>query len=411
VLRAAAGDAEQVDAFAAMATWLRERGAFVSDAVTAVASDPSASKAGERGCVASRAIERGELLLELPLACCVAAAPGLAASLEPLSGCLAAAGIDPADAALAIALAEERGLGERSAWWPYVRLVGEPARTFPCFFQEQDLAGLQSPPLAESLAAKVSAVEQVASWRGIDRDALLAAWQLMASRRFGCEDGRFMLPLGDLLNHSFQPSCAWERPEQGGRASWRLTALSRLDRGDVINFEYCQDPNHLLLSTSGFVVSDNPFNRIMAKPSDIRRCLAAVANPSSAADFAQWRAGEIERQVPDPEEDSPGMSMYVVGRVPGGIQWNPLWLDLCGLAVSISSDPHWSRQPGGAEAFCRTVEGASWGLFETAASEDSAAIERGHLSPNGLLSAQFLLGQKQLLEEAVSSLRRRMASA
>jgi len=407
---AAAADGQTDTSFADLASWLRERGSYVSDVISLVDSDPLASKGGERGCVASRAVEQGELLLELPLACCMAPAPGMEAALEPVANDLAAAGVDPKDAALAVALAEERSLGGSSAWWPYVRLVGEPIRTFPCFFQDEDLLALQSPPLAESLAATVRAIERTASWRGLERDALLSAWQLMASRRFGCEQGRYMLPLGDLLNHSFEPSCGWERPEQSGKAAWRLVALKRLGSGEVLNFEYCKDPNHLLLSTSGFVVPGNPFNRIMARPAELRESLAAVANPRSAADFARWRCAEFERQLPDPETPSPGLSMYILGKVPGGVQWNPLWLDLCGLAVSASSGTHWSREPGGIEAYCQTVERATSGLFTTTIGDDKAALESGRLSANGTLAAQFLLGQKQLVEEAVASLRQRMLS-
>jgi len=391
-----------------LVSWLEARGATVSRALDVVEDDPAAGEPGVRGCVATRAIEEGELILELPLALCLAAPSETEASLGPLALELDGAGVNVKDAALAVALAEERALGAGSAWWPYLCVVGDPAETFPTFFDDSDLAALQSPALAESLAEKVAALERLASFRALDRRALLASWQLVAGRRFGCEMGRFMIPLGDLMNHSFQPTCAWEKPVPGGRASWRLVALRRLERGDPLSFEYCQDPNHLLLSTSGFVTADNPFNRIMAKPSDLRRCLAGVANPQSPADFARLRMEEIERQLPDSEDDSPGMSMFVVGRSPRGIQWNPLWLDLCALATSAVPEPHWSQLPGGLEAYCKTLEQASWALFKTTTEQDAAALQADDLSPNGALAARLLLGQKLLLEEAVGSLRQQM---
>lgn len=266
------------------------------------------------------------------------------------------------------------------------------------------------------MAAFAAAIEGVAKCAGLSRLELAAAWQLVLSRRFGCEEGRFMLPFGDLLNHSFEPSCAWRKPEKGGPSTWQLRTLRPLRVGEPINFEYCKDPNHLLLSTSGFIVPGNPYNRIMVKPADLRRGLAAAcaeggAGAAAAAEFAAWRAEEIGRQLADPEEDGPGLSMMMVARTKDGVQWNPLWLDLCGLATtSDPRGPHWSQSPGGVEGYCDTLERASWRLFETGLDEDAEALLSRGLTPNAELALRFRLGQKELLMEAVELLREQMLS-
>mmetsp|Transcript_113000 Transcript_113000/g.319662 ORF Transcript_113000/g.319662 Transcript_113000/m.319662 type:complete len:500 (+) Transcript_113000:53-1552(+) len=409
-LRAARGAVvgDTVRAADSLAEWLRARGTIISDAICVVSEDPVV---GSRGCVATRAVEQGELLMELPLACCFAAAPGVDDALGPLVDRLDTAGINVKDAALAVAFAEEKSLGENSPWWPYVACVGEAEMTFPFFFNSDDLDALQSPSLAASLSEKVEALRAVAAHKSLDEKSFLAAYQLVLGRRFGTGDERYMLPHGDLLNHSFTPTCKFEDPQKGANPMWRLIALRRISPGEALNFEYCQDSNHLLLATSGFVVGGNPFNRIMARPADLRRGLRAVCNAGSPDDFARFRSEEFEKQLPDPEEES--MSMYLVGKKNGLIQWNPLWLNLCGLAVTMSpTGPHWSQLAGGTAAYCAAVEDATWtALFDTTLEQDASKLEGGGLTENGRLALRFRMGQKELLKEALDTMKAKMISS
>jgi len=384
-------------------------GAYVSDAFTVVSSDPTVSVEGERGCVAGRDLNYGEMLLELPLECCLTYAPGAEDALQPISRELELAGIDPRDAALAVAFATEKIQGTDSPWWQYVSNVGAPPKTFPCFFDDKDLDALQSPALQELLVARDNAIKSIAHLYGLELDVLRSSWYLMASRRFGCEECRFMLPVGDFLNHSFAPSCAWEQPGKGVNA-WKLKTVTEVKKGQPLTFCYCEDPNHLLLNTCGFIVSDNPFNRVMARPCDLRRCLAMIANPNSPNDFASFRMAEIEKNLPDPVDNDPGSSMFLVGRVPNGLQWNPLWLNLCGLAQTDGYGAHWSQQPGGTAAYLDSLEKASWALFSTTLEEDQVLLESDTISTNQNLAIQFRLGQKELIAQAISSLRERLLS-
>ncbi|CAK0890302.1 unnamed protein product [Prorocentrum cordatum] len=109
---------------------------------------------------------------------------------------------------------------------------------------------------------------------------------------------------------------------------------------------------------------ENPFNRVMAKPADLRRSLDSVAVPA-LSEFAQWRAAEIAKELPDPVPDNPGAALFVVGAAEGGVRWNPLWLNLCGLAVSADGQTHWQQQPGGKQRYYNALERATLQLFDT----------------------------------------------
>lgn len=400
------------EAFQILGDWLRDRGATVPPSIAISVDD---GQGGGRTIVTIDPMTEGQVVLELPLVCCLAAAPGAQVRLTGAFPAFEEAGLDPADAALAVALAHERTLGDQSAWWAYVRCVGDPEATFPCLFAEGDLEALQSRPLAETFDAVDKALGKLAECTGMLKSELAAAMQLVRSRRFGYEEGRYMLPLGDLCNHSFYPTCVWEKPT-AERRSWRLVALKDLQPADSLTFSYCSDPNHLLLSTSGFIVPNNPFSRIMAKPADLRRSLEAVSAEGSGAkaapDFKAWRKAEIEKNLSDPDEDGAGVSMFLVGRQGAGTQWNPLWLNLCGLAIASGMEgEHWSRREGGVQEYLGAVEKASWKLFETTAEEDRKLLESGDLTANRRMCVEFRLDQKAVLQDAINGFRGQVEAA
>lgn len=396
-----------------LAEWLQARGTTVSEKIGVIEDDGTG---GGRGLVAAEAFIEDEVVLELPLACCFSAAPGLQAQLASALPTLAEAGVGGDDAALTVAMATERSLGQNSAWWPYIQSVGEPRHTFPCFFADGDLEALQSVPLIESQQALSTGLDKLASCSGIDRSALAAAMQLVRTRRFGCEQGRFMLPLGDLTNHSFYPTCVWDKPTPE-RQTWRLKAArGGMQPNEPITFCYCTDPNHLLLHTSGFVVPENPFTRIMVKPRELRESLisASAEGPGAAApeEFAKWRREQIEENLPDPEEDGPGVSMFFVGRKGGGTQWNPLWLNLCGLAMATSMDgAHWSQRPGGVDEYFGVLKNASWRIFGTTLEDDQEAMKAEGLSENRQLALAFRIQQKEVLTEALNGFYKQLTDA
>ena len=64
------------ESFAELAEWLRARGAYINKAVGLIGADQGVAAAGERGCVALEEIRAGELLLEIPVSCCLSVIPG-----------------------------------------------------------------------------------------------------------------------------------------------------------------------------------------------------------------------------------------------------------------------------------------------------------------------------------------------
>ncbi|CAE7610498.1 setd3 [Symbiodinium sp. CCMP2456] len=363
-------DAEQ---YTQLVDWLRARGAYVNQAVGLVERDilEDGDSRAERGCAATQDVRAGELLLEIPLSCCLSSVPGsyddILSALEPA---MERGGIAKADVELALAVAVERQQGEASPWWTYLRML-DCSHTFPLFYDKADLEALENIPLTESLEVTSQVISRIAEASGLPDTEFREAMQLVMGRRFGSDTSRAMMPIGDLLNHRFYPSCEWETPTPD-TPCWRLKSKMDLSPGDSLNHLYCEDPNHLLLQQSGFIMNENPHNRIMARPVDLRNALFSVCNSSSPEDFASFRKDEVEKQLPDPDEEGVGLSMFLVGRRPGGLQWNPLWLDMIGLAVTESPDaPHWGTSPEGMEKYLHALETASWSLFPTSLEEDT----------------------------------------
>jgi len=403
--------ADEQESFSELAEWLRARGAYINKAVGLIGADQGVSVAGERGCVALEDIRAGELLLEIPVNCCLSVVPGAYAEVfdAELTQAMESAGLRRQDLELALAMAVERELGEDSAWWPYLRLL-ECKHTFPLFFEDADLEMLENIPLKESLTITSRAVELLVQKSGMSDLALRESLQLVWGRRFSCDVATGMIPLGDLLNHRFYPSCAWESPTTDNPEVWKLRAKMDISPGESLNFCYCEDPNHLLMTTSGFVVKENPYDRIMVRPRELREALFSVCNEKSSEDFASWRKEQIEEQLPDPEDKGVGLSMYLVGRQPGGIQWNDLWLNMVGLAVT--EDPngaHWSASAEGLEMYLEALDKASWSLFPQSLEQDLAKGET-FTDANQEMAAMMRRGYKELLKEAVEKLKGRLAA-
>lgn len=395
------------DAFETLVESLLSQGARVSDAFGFTASDPSVGAEGVRGCVATRDIEAGELLLDIPLEACLLAPPTAEDVLRgKTADSLAAIGIRPRDVALSSAFAKEKNRGTASTWSPYLSMAGEPAGTFPCFYDEADLEALQSPPLAQALVERAAALESAASAYGLERAELFRAYQHIGSHRFTCEWGCFLMPLTDLMNHSHSPNCDWQsRP--GG---WQVRTLETVSRGEALTLCYSKEPNDILLLEFGFVLPGNVYDRLLARPADLRAALARAATPPRSEAFDNDRGAEFLRLLPDADL---GESTMLLECMPGqGMFWEESWLQACGLAAAASSEEtDWEQRPGGAAAFYKVLEQASRGLFETTLEEDVDLLSVGGLAWNRNLALQFRVEQKELLEEALDFVREEVLSA
>eukprot|EP00929_Paragymnodinium_shiwhaense_P071227 TRINITY_DN36220_c0_g1_i1.p1 TRINITY_DN36220_c0_g1~~TRINITY_DN36220_c0_g1_i1.p1 ORF type:complete len:498 (+),score=80.13 TRINITY_DN36220_c0_g1_i1:142-1635(+) len=398
--------------FDSLVDWVKSNGAYVSDAVTLVGSDGVEGEGGDkRGTVATRAIKAGERIMEFPVGCCLSPRQQpVGNQLDPeIARALDRAGAKETDMNLAITLAEERLKGEASPWNLYNTMV-TCDHTFPLFYEEGELEVLENHPLQESIKTVSEMVSVVAKKNGLPDEALREAWQLVKGRRFASDTCAVMIPVGDFLNHSLESSCAWDFPTPQHPDSWTLKAKHDIKEGEPLTFTYCEDPNHLLVGSSGFVLPENPNNRIMVRPCDLRQALLKISNPSSPFQFAEWRKTEIFKQLPDPEEEGVGLGMFLVGRVPNGIQWNPLWLNLVGLAITQSPDAVWNKLPDGNKQFIEAIEAASWSIFNSGLEAD-LSTDVSAASPNVQLAAAFRRSYKKLMQEALTKLRQNMGVA
>lgn len=68
-----------------------------------------------------------------------------------------------------------------------------------------------------------------------------------------------MLPLIDMCNHSFQPNCTLKALPNG---DLQLVALQQIAANQPLMLSYGSLSNDFLLMDYGFVVPNNPFDRI-----------------------------------------------------------------------------------------------------------------------------------------------------
>lgn len=374
--------------FEALVEWVTAEGGYVSEALGELQGDC-------RGLVARRDVSAGELLARIPLAI-VLQPDGSDLATVALQGEEELTPLGASDCALALAVAGLQAQREESKWWTYLRHVGFPCRGFPLLFSEEDAEALKSPSLADSLRRVREAGRRLAEGQALGESGVLCALQLVRTRRF-CIAGRSMLvPVLDLLNHSSQPQAQVEppaddfvifgaacAPRPGDEDAFSLRAAAAVPSGGELTWEYCQDPNDLLLSTHGFIVPDSPFDRLVVRPAELRTALQVVAEASAASGpFADAKASEVLCRLPDLGPPQTGRGLVLLDGLgqAGRPTWNPDWLELCWfMQLSGPGEPHWSRRPGGAELLRAAVGlavGALRGQWELTA-EEARQLEEG----------------------------------
>ena len=71
-----------------------------------------------------------------------------------------------------------------------------------------------------------------------------------------------MLPLIDMCNHSFSPNCKLQ-PQQD--KSLQLVALEHIPQQQPLLLSYGNLPNDFLFMDYGFVVGNNPYDRVQLR--------------------------------------------------------------------------------------------------------------------------------------------------
>lgn len=93
---------------------------------------------------------------------------------------------------------------------------------------------------------------------------LCAGWALavVTSRAFrvaGPSQPASMLPLIDMCNHSFAPNC---QLQIDGSGDVGLVALQHIPQQQLLQLSYGNFSNDFLLMDYGFIIPDNPFDKI-----------------------------------------------------------------------------------------------------------------------------------------------------
>ncbi|KAL2607884.1 hypothetical protein R1flu_026457 [Riccia fluitans] len=131
----------------------------------------------------------------------------------------------------------------------------------------------------------------------VDGGALGWAMSAVSSRAFRLQNKksgdseRVLLPLIDMCNHSFAPNARLEQIPTADNSDYKLqvVAESSLESGTPLSLNYGALSNDLLLLDYGFIVVDNPYDRVELKydPSLLEvACMAGGLSSQGLPSFA-----------------------------------------------------------------------------------------------------------------------------
>jgi hypothetical protein len=223
---------------------------------------------------------------------------------------------------LGLKLLLEHSKGDESYFAPYIRSLPSLYGTMPAFFTAADLAELHFPDIQRQAAGRMAQLDLVAREcmriRGRDEDpfkgkviskaALNWATCSVSSRAYrvrgnvGQRGGHLasMLPVVDLINHSFEANCILQAAERGGPGAVEVAAATDIACGDALRTNYGEIGNAQLLLNYGFVLASNPHDAltlpvgalsyVVAQSREDEQQLDATAAPASAEDEAEQLA-------------------------------------------------------------------------------------------------------------------------
>ena len=243
--------------------------AAAAAAAAAVAPGPveSAGAGTIRGMVAVRAIAAGEVVYRVPLARCVTEAAARA-TLPELSESISR------EAALACFLLAERAKGEASAWaaalaamperydclvaWSAAEAAALPAdwRGFHADLRRRHLADLER--LRGQLPEAAHLTEAGWTWAA----AAVHSRSMDLARPGG--EGRLVVlaPGADLFNHSLDVAAGKSHRLSADGEAVEVVATRAYAEGEEVFISYGKKPNSRLLIGYGFVLPDNPHDRV-----------------------------------------------------------------------------------------------------------------------------------------------------
>lgn len=183
-------------------------------------------------------------------------------------------------AKLALQVLAHRVQGADSRFSPYISNLPVGVPGIPMFFGREPLQAIQYAPVSQQVQMRCRWLLNFAqgalrplpgtpadTFAGtlIDANALGWALAVVTSRAFrvaGPSQPAAMLPLIDMCNHSFSPNCKLQ-PQKD--KSLQLVALEHIPQQQPLLLSYGNLPNDFLLMDYGFVVDNNPHDRVQLR--------------------------------------------------------------------------------------------------------------------------------------------------
>ncbi|KAL3675689.1 hypothetical protein R1sor_025637 [Riccia sorocarpa] len=340
---------------------------------------------------------------------------------------------------------------ENSFWWPYISLLPQRFQ-IPIFFSGDEIASLQYPPLIYQVKKRCKVLYELSTrdipavlqtcqgekhpFAGQDVDGGALGWAMSAvsSRAFRLQNKksgdseRVLLPLIDMCNHSFAPNSRLEQISTGDNLDYKLqvVAESSLENGTPLTLNYGALSNDLLLLDYGFIVPDNPYDRVELKydPSLLEvACLAGGFSNQGAPSFASpppWQQALLAQL----RLQGAGASLLVTLGGPEIVDGRLLAALRILYAGDASELRHqdlkqlqaWGSQPPlgfvNERNVLRTLAAVAALVltrsFATTAEVDRGLLETAEPSSNQQLIVSYRLGKKQMLLDVVEKLKGRL---
>ncbi|KAG6551561.1 hypothetical protein Mapa_006984 [Marchantia paleacea] len=430
--------------------WIEKHGGYVSPGV-----ELSQDGQSGLGLLASQWIPRGQTLIRLPSHLQLGMRSGDAncPASETLQAIANRVPEELWSLRLGLKLLNEKAK-ENSFWWPYIGLLPQRFQ-IPIFFSGEEIASLQYPPLIHQVKRRCQVLYEISSkdipavletcpeekhpfgGQQVDGGALGWAMSAVSSRAFRLQNNsgdseRVLLPLIDMCNHSFSPNVRLEQVPTPDNTDFifQVVAESSLEKGMPLSLTYGALSNDCLLLDYGFVVAENPHDRVELKydPSllDVARMAGGLSSlgPPSFTSPAPWQQALLAQL----RLQGAGASLMV--RVTLG---GPEIVDgrlLAALRILYAADASelrhqdleqlqlWGSQPplgfANERNVLRTLAALSALVltrsFATTVEQDRALLETLEYSSNQQLTTGYRLAKKQMLLDAVEKVMDRLKS-
>ncbi|GAX86280.1 hypothetical protein CEUSTIGMA_g13692.t1 [Chlamydomonas eustigma] len=200
-------------------------------------------------------------------------------------------------AKLALQLLYHRVRGADSSFSSYISNLPVGVSGIPMFFPRECIAAIEYPPVTEQVKKRCKWLFEFSQnvlgklpgteedpFAGVSVDINALGWAMacVTSRAFrtkGPQHPASCLPLIDMANHSFEPNAEVRSNGQG----IDLYSKTKLCPGDPLLLSYGNLSNDFLFMDYGFVINDNPHDRVQLRfGTDLVQAGAMVASVQSS---------------------------------------------------------------------------------------------------------------------------------